>query len=114
MDSPHEKVLMYTMEENQKLRKLLKSARAELWHSYNRGSTRPLLTLIDKIDDQLHEICSMGKLKTYQDFLERKVDQCIMLWKYGKNTTEQFKISMVRLGYDEEDIQESLDDYFNT
>ena len=53
MDSPHEKVLMYTMEENQKLRKLLKSARAELWHSYNRGSTRPLLTLIDKIDDQL-------------------------------------------------------------
>jgi hypothetical protein len=56
----------------------------------------------------------MGELITYQDFLERKVDQCIMLWKYGKNTTEQFKISMVRLGYDEEVIQESLDDYFNT
>ena len=53
MDAPHEKVLMYIMEENQKLRKLLKSARAELWHSYNRGTTRPLLTLIDKIDDQL-------------------------------------------------------------
>ena len=39
--------------EEQKLRKLLKSARAELWHSYNRGTTRPLLTLIDKIDDEL-------------------------------------------------------------
>ncbi len=56
----------------------------------------------------------MGELITYQDFLERKVEQCIMLWKYGKNTTDQFKISMLRLGYDEKDIQDSLDDYFNT
>ena len=53
MDSPHEKVLIYIMEEGQTLRKLLKSARAELWHAYNRGSGRPLLTLIDKIDDHL-------------------------------------------------------------
>tara|TARA_R100000315_G_C5228976_1_gene139915 strand:- start:1029 stop:1238 length:210 start_codon:yes stop_codon:yes gene_type:complete len=55
-----------------------------------------------------------GELITYQEFLERKVEQCITLWRYGKNTTEQFKISMLRLGYDEEVVQESLDDYFNT
>ena len=56
----------------------------------------------------------MSDVITYQEFLERKVDQCITLWKYGKNTTEQFKISMVRLGYDEQDIQENIDDYFST
>jgi hypothetical protein len=56
----------------------------------------------------------MGKVVTYQEFIERKVDQCIQLWKYGKNTTEQFKISMLRLGYEEQAIQESIDDYFST
>ena len=56
----------------------------------------------------------MGEIVTYQEFHERKIDQCIMLWKYGKNTTEQFIISLVRLGYDAELIQESLDDYFRT
>jgi len=56
----------------------------------------------------------MGELITHQEFLERKVEQCIMLWKYGKNTTEQFTISMIRLGYDEAVIQQSIEDYFNT
>tara|TARA_R110000744_G_scaffold365241_1_gene474037 strand:- start:1760 stop:1930 length:171 start_codon:yes stop_codon:yes gene_type:complete len=56
----------------------------------------------------------MGEVVIYQDFFERKVEQCILLWKYGKNTTEQFKISMVRLGCDEQEIQESIDEYFNT
>ena len=66
----------------------------------------------DKIKAVENEM--IGEVVTYQEFLERKVDQCIMLWKCGKNTTEQFKISMFRLGCDDDIIQESLDDYFST
>ena len=49
-------VLMDIQVQNMELRKLLKSARAELWYAYNSGSSRPLLTIIDKIDTALEDV----------------------------------------------------------
>ena len=55
----------------------------------------------------------MVDIISYEDFLDRKVNQHIAFWKYGKTSTEEFKNSMLRLGYDEKTIDKSIDDYFN-
>lgn len=56
----------------------------------------------------------MDTVVSPKDFFDRKIDQYIMLWKYGKHTTKEFKGNMIRMGYDEEVIQKSIDNYFST
>jgi len=48
---------------------------------------------------------------SYEDFLDRKIDQCITLWKYGKTSTEEFKNSMLRLGLSEKIVDESIEKF---
>lgn len=56
----------------------------------------------------------MCDIVTYDEFRERKVEKYIQLWIYGQYTTEQFTSALVRLGFDTDTIEESLDDYFDT
>ena len=56
----------------------------------------------------------MGDLVSREDFFEYKVSQYVAYWKYGRDTTEQFKINMIRMGYDKDDVEETLNEYFET
>ena len=56
----------------------------------------------------------MCDIVTYDEFRERKVEKYIQLWIYGQYTTEQFTSALVRLGFDTDTIEKSLDDYFDT
>ena len=55
----------------------------------------------------------MGEVVIYQDFFERKVEQCILLWKYGKHDDAVFAYNMERIGFNKKDIQECLNEYHN-
>ena len=44
-------------------------------------------------------------------FWKRKIDWFIYMWQCGKDSTPQFIINLVRMGYPEEDVIKYIEDY---
>lgn len=53
----------------------------------------------------------MGEVVTYEDFMNRKEDWYVQMWKYGKHDDAVFAHNMERIGFDKKDIQECLNAY---
>lgn len=49
----------------------------------------------------------------YAEFRDKKIDQYVLLWKYGKHSDEQFHTNMCRMGYEEEDVEKCIKEYNN-
>ena len=44
-------------------------------------------------------------------FWQRKVDWFISMWQFGKDSTPQLIINLVRMGYPKEDVMKYIEDY---
>ena len=54
----------------------------------------------------------MGEIVSKEDFKEKLENRYIMLWKYGKHSDEQFRINLYRLGYEKEDVENAIKNYY--
>tara|TARA_R100001086_G_scaffold225470_1_gene143797 strand:+ start:1159 stop:1332 length:174 start_codon:yes stop_codon:yes gene_type:complete len=49
-------------------------------------------------------------LEGQRDFWDAKVNHYVQMFEYGRDTAEQFTANMVRMGFEEEDIIEILEE----
>ena len=55
----------------------------------------------------------MGELITCEDFMTKKMDWYVRMWKYGRHDDDVFSRNMQLMGFNDKDIQECLDEYHN-
>jgi len=55
-----------------------------------------------------------AKAKMQRTFWNAKVDHYIQMFEYGRDTEEQFTNNMVRIGFKEKDINEALEEYYES
>ena len=50
---------------------------------------------------------------SHKEFWERKVDWFVRMWQYGRHDDVTFTKNMQLMGYDEEAVQDCLEEYNN-
>tara|TARA_R100001126_G_C4843310_1_gene158109 strand:- start:244 stop:414 length:171 start_codon:yes stop_codon:yes gene_type:complete len=55
----------------------------------------------------------MSIVVSADEFWDRKVNQYITLWKYGKHSTEQLSDNLIRIGYDPTVVKKTIEEYLN-
>ena len=55
----------------------------------------------------------MVEVVSKEDFKEKLENRYIMLWKYGKHSDKQFRVNMHHLGYEEEEVETAIKNYYS-
>jgi len=56
----------------------------------------------------------ISHLEMQRTFWNAKVDHYIQMFEYGRDTEEQFTNNMVRIGFKEKNINEALEEYYES
>tara|TARA_R110000824_G_scaffold321606_1_gene508418 strand:- start:132 stop:308 length:177 start_codon:yes stop_codon:yes gene_type:complete len=53
----------------------------------------------------------MTEVVSVEDFHSKKIDWYVQMWQYGRHTDAVFIKNMVHLGFDQDMIEQTLEDY---